>query len=481
MNFKKIKIEEFDKLKILFPSNEELWIKYKEKRLKQLEENEIDVFVVEENNNFIGEITCNYKNHDLQTETIPDKRVYLEAFRIDKNYQGKGLGQELINYCIKYLFDIGYTEFTIGVEDDNEVAKHIYFKLGFTERIDKGYGDEFDPSEYTLYLKTIKIDDVIEKLIKQCDLGNLKENPKRVSGGLLNRMYKIATDKGTYAIKLLNPEVMKRPTAIKRHIFAEKVASIAKENGIKSLPSKVINNKNIQKVNGYYFLVFDWVEGKAISEEELTLDKCKKVSVELAKLHKINFDDVKSETKSHYSKEEVDWEFYVQRMTNKKLKNLLLENKDKLHELDKKAIQALKIIENNIVISHSDLDLPNVLWVNDEPMLIDWESVGAINPSMELIDTAWNWSGGQNYFDIEKFKLFVKTYEENGGDTSEFQLAIDANFKAKFGWLEYNLKRVCGIECLDKEEQILGEKEVERSIDEINKFNFYSELMRKIS
>lgn len=155
MEFRKIKIDEFEKLKRLFPDNEEMWIKYKKKRLEQFEQEEIDVFVIEENESIIGELTVNYKNHELETETIPNRRVYLEAFRVDKKYQGQCLGQKLINYCTDYLIKIGYTEFTIGVEDDNEVAKHIYFKLGFTNAIDKGHGDEFDPSEYTLYLKDI--------------------------------------------------------------------------------------------------------------------------------------------------------------------------------------------------------------------------------------------------------------------------------------------------------------------------------------
>lgn len=37
-----------------------------------------------------------------------------------------------------------YTEFTICVEDDNEVVKHIYLKWGFTDAIDKGYGNELE-------------------------------------------------------------------------------------------------------------------------------------------------------------------------------------------------------------------------------------------------------------------------------------------------------------------------------------------------
>ena len=154
MEFRKIKKEEFEKLKRLFPDNEYMWIKYKKKRLKQFEKKEIDVFVIEEEEKVIGEITVSYKNDELETETIPNKRVYLQAFRVDKKYQKQGLGQKLIKYCIDYLINIGYTEFTIGVEEDNEVAKHIYFKFGFNKAIDKGYGDEFDPGEYTLYLKT---------------------------------------------------------------------------------------------------------------------------------------------------------------------------------------------------------------------------------------------------------------------------------------------------------------------------------------
>lgn len=155
MEFRKIEIEEFEKLKELFPDNEKMWGKYKNKILQQFEKQEIDIFVIEEDKKFIGEITVNYKNKELKTETIPNKRVYLEAFRVDKKHQGQGLGQKLINYCIDYLTNIGYTEFTIGVEDDNEIAKHIYFKLGFINAIDKGYGNEFDSSEYTLYLKNV--------------------------------------------------------------------------------------------------------------------------------------------------------------------------------------------------------------------------------------------------------------------------------------------------------------------------------------
>ena len=153
MIIRKILKEEFIKLKEMFPGKEELWKKYREQRLKQFDNKEIDIYVIADDEKFIGELTVNYISHDLLTETIPNIRVYFEAFRIDKRYQGNGLGQKLMEYTINDLKEKGFNEFTIGVEEDNEKAKHIYFKYGFTKAIDYGKGDEFDPTDYTLYLK----------------------------------------------------------------------------------------------------------------------------------------------------------------------------------------------------------------------------------------------------------------------------------------------------------------------------------------
>ena len=258
MNFRKIKIEEFDKLKRLFPGDDDLWKKYKKQRLEEFKKNQMDVFIIENENEFVGELTINYANHDLLTETIPNQRIYFEAFRVDREFQGKGLGQELINYCINTLANEGYTEFTIGVEEDNERAKHIYSKYGFTEAIDKGQGDEFDPSEYTLYLKRLdNMEYILNKLIGKLNLGIINEKPIRVSGGLLNRMYKVITSTGVYAIKHLNPEVMKRPNAINNHIFAEKIANVAKINNVQCISANIYNGKALQEIDGNYFFIFD--------------------------------------------------------------------------------------------------------------------------------------------------------------------------------------------------------------------------------
>jgi len=315
---------------------------------------------------------------------------------------------------------------------------------------------------------------IIEKLIQKCKLGKILKEPKRISGGLLNRMFKVEINKGCFAIKLLNPEVMKREDAKNKHIFAEKVSNIAKENGVNCIPAKIIDNTSIQQIEGYYFLVFDWFDGRVITDEELTDEKCKKVAIELAKIHNIDFGKIKDNCKAYYDINEVDWNYYLDKIDNKQIKNLLEENLERFTFLDRQAIDNLNIISNNMVISHRDLDLPNILWDKDNnPIIIDWESSGLVNPIMEVIDTAWNWSGGQENFDKEKFKLFVNTYKDNGGNLNDYTESLKADYKAKFGWLEYNLKRITGIECIDDEEKKLGKREVVRSINEIKMFDLY--------
>lgn len=319
---------------------------------------------------------------------------------------------------------------------------------------------------------------ILEALITILNLGCLKEEPIRVTGGLLNRMYKVSTTTGIYAIKHLNPEVMKRKNAIENHILAEKIANIAKENGISCISAKIINNKALHEFEGNYFFVFDWFEGKPTNENEITFEQVRKVATLLAKLHNINFGEIKNQCNLGKEIVEVNWDFYISKLENEEIKELIIKNKDALTDLDKKSTIAAKEIRNNLVVSHRDLDLPNILWDSeDNPVIIDWESSGVVNPCEELLETAWDWSGGQEYFDKGKFDCFIDTYKNNGGNIKDLNKAIYSNFKNKAGWLEYNLKRVCKLECLDEEEQKLGEKEVIRVINEI--FKFY-EILNKV-
>lgn len=77
---RKISEVDFDKLYDLFPAREQMGLQYRNMRLKEFDNKEIDVYVIELNNVFIGELTINYVSHDLKTEAIANQSAYLQAF-----------------------------------------------------------------------------------------------------------------------------------------------------------------------------------------------------------------------------------------------------------------------------------------------------------------------------------------------------------------------------------------------------------------
>ena len=49
---------------------------------------------------------------------------------------------------------------------------------------------------------------------------------------------------------------------------------------------------------------------------------------------------------------------------------------------DRNGLDAWEALGTNYVVGHGDLDQKNVLWSDSTPLLIDWESAGAIQPAV---------------------------------------------------------------------------------------------------
>lgn len=120
---------------------------------RNIENGNIDIFALFDDNKLIGELHVKYDNEDKDFAE-KEKRAYLFAFRVHKDYQGKGLGSYLLETVIDELNANGYHELTVGVEDDNNRVRYMYEKHGFIQpiaRIIETYqGDSY---EYDLLLR----------------------------------------------------------------------------------------------------------------------------------------------------------------------------------------------------------------------------------------------------------------------------------------------------------------------------------------
>lgn len=91
---------------------------------------------------------------DDERFAVRGRRAYLFAFRIRENYQNKGYGTYLLKAVLDKLKENGYYEFTVGVEDDNLRAIHMYQAMGFNEFLLRKQEEyQGDAYEYNLYLK----------------------------------------------------------------------------------------------------------------------------------------------------------------------------------------------------------------------------------------------------------------------------------------------------------------------------------------
>ena len=320
----------------------------------------------------------------------------------------------------------------------------------------------------------------IEKLVIKTNTGTCIKEINKVSGGLSHRMYKVSTDKGIYAIKELNSGVMKRTEAFSNFIFSEKVAEIVKHNKITAIGAMKVNNDIITKIDDSYYMIFEWLDGRILNADEITEKHCEIIGEILAKINNIDFTEIEDEKRKNIDLEYFEWNKYcnLAEKHNKVYTNLLKENIDLLYKLNEKSIKALEYANENLIISHTDLDRKNVMWQEYNPFIIDWEASGYINPTIELIQVAWYWSGGDvENIDYNKFRILIKSYKKyyKSNIDKNAEDLVYADIYGGLEWLNYNLKRSLCIENNYEQDEIeLAENEVIQSINEV-KYN-YSQL-----
>lgn len=121
-------------------------------------ENEID-------RSLIGELYIFWDSQD-KDEANGKERAYLCAFRVDKEFQGRGLGKMLMQRVLRRVIERGFSEVTIGVDNDEaERLTYMYKAWGFSKLvklqnidyhyIDKNNNPTHYETPYALYLNKL--------------------------------------------------------------------------------------------------------------------------------------------------------------------------------------------------------------------------------------------------------------------------------------------------------------------------------------
>ncbi len=108
------------------------------------------IFVCEECGQYVGEIALVLQSEDPEY-TIPGRRAYLSHLIVKRELRGRGIGSALINFCVQYARELGFCELSLGVDAENESARHFYAKRGFNTVLSEG------EDEHGFYFKLLKI------------------------------------------------------------------------------------------------------------------------------------------------------------------------------------------------------------------------------------------------------------------------------------------------------------------------------------
>lgn len=323
----------------------------------------------------------------------------------------------------------------------------------------------------------------LEILLKHFDLGNLTAQPQRVTGGYLHKMFRLETTTGKYAVKLLNPLIMKRPGVLENYKRAERLERILSENKVPIVPALEMNGARLQCLDEQYFYIFEWTDAKALDWHEIKEEHCQMVGKLLARIHKIPLQSFRFGKTSPSDagmgqrmpfgydisgrKFHMDWDQYILQAekTWSELAEELAENRNLLYHAQQEYNASIESVPDIVCITDGDMDCKNVLWKDGKPLVIDLECLDFGNPFLEMFQLALSWAGGAVCdIDFDRLNGFLRAYRTEYGEiTVDWKKLSGVGF-AWLDWLEYNTKRALLIECGDEEEQKLGIREAHATI-----------------
>ncbi len=180
----------------------------------------------------------------------------------------------------------------------------------------------------------------ITGLFTQYNLGTVNVLPEEVKGGLLHLMYKVKTENQIYAIKALNPIIMKREAAYGHFILSEEMSRYALKQGINAVPALMIDDDVIIKYENQMYQVFPWVDGMNGKEMMIDTVMCRSISRVLSCIHDLDF---KSDTVVEDQAQLVDWQTYctLGLKQDSTWYSLLSSNISKLKEIESKMTKSL--------------------------------------------------------------------------------------------------------------------------------------------
>jgi len=313
----------------------------------------------------------------------------------------------------------------------------------------------------------------VASLCDRLGLGIPEARPGRVFGGFHHKMWRLDTDRGSYAVKQLCPDTdLGDPDTVRHYDTTERIAESFVSHNVKSVVALKHRNQYLQLIDGTGYLVYPWIEAQALAEGCIDPEHAVEVARTLAIIHcvRLQAPELADTAVDLHSEENIVELVRCAKAFHGELAEELERRLGAFVRIAKSQRSAQALLARHTVISHGDLDHKNVLWdAEGTPHLIDWECARRLNPTYELLLEALDWSAVTSHMELSVFELMLAAYCEAGGEI-EAEL-IDPAFRCLMGdwvnWLMYNVGR--SINPRDPDECATGVEQVRLSLVTISR------------
>ncbi|MBE6155839.1 MAG: hypothetical protein E7164_03675 [Firmicutes bacterium] len=277
----------------------------------------------------------------------------------------------------------------------------------------------------------------LQKATENFSLGKILSYEKLNSSE--NNVYKVSTQKGVYVIKIFSKSAIKNIFDYFRKKKQIEISKVLAKADVPCILPLELKGKNFFKYEQYY-LVYPYLN--EASSLEFTEIEIRKVAQMQSKIHKLK---ICKKLPLFYKKLKFDFGVVTKKFAhNLELTNLIQNRLKDLNNLIDLSNQGIKKIKNNLCITHNDFKKSNILWINDQPVLIDFDTLGLANPTCTMIESAYNFAIKDNEINFAFLEAYFNEYKKSFGKMAEdFNEAFWASLNGKLRWYQYlvNQKR----------------------------------------
>lgn len=302
--------------------------------------------------------------------------------------------------------------------------------------------------------------DAIDDVCRRFDLGAARATPVAVAGGLSNRLYRLVTDRGEFAVKRMvaNADAPEFKHDVEAAFSVERraqAAGIAMPEPIPVARSNDALGRITDDEGSCWVRVHRWVDGTPIDPNNIEPGDRAAVGAIVAALHQLPLiDDAGTTPVAAWSIPDRDWPTALAAFPSA---SALSEAVPALEEIVRRGYDRVR---PNPVLSHRDLDAKNLLRdVRVRLIVLDWDAAGPTDAQWDAVGVAFDWSGiWQGTVSPAAFAEVLDAYVAGSGRLDPITPESFAGWaEGMLDWLWFNLGRAGSP---DERERQLGHAEV---------------------